>query len=57
MQAPGLKNTTSPAANKYVLVVAGKPQGPFSIEELKNQKIKPGDFVKTPDMDDYKRSP
>jgi uncharacterized RDD family membrane protein YckC len=56
MQAPGLKNTTSPATNKYVLVIAGKPQGPFSIEELKSRKIKPGDFVKTPEMDDYKEA-
>ncbi|MGN8071198.1 RDD family protein [Mucilaginibacter sp. SG564] len=40
----------------YILVIEGKPQGPFSIEELKNRKLKPGDFVKTPEMDDYKEA-
>jgi uncharacterized RDD family membrane protein YckC len=54
MQAPGLNNPTT--TQKYVLVIAGKPQGPFSIEELKSRKIKPGDFIKTPEMDDYKEA-
>jgi uncharacterized RDD family membrane protein YckC len=43
-------------AQTYILVIAGKPEGPFSLEELKDLKIKPGDFVKTPEMDDYKEA-
>ncbi|MBS1529107.1 MAG: RDD family protein [Bacteroidetes bacterium] len=42
--------------NQYILVVSGKPEGPFTIEELKSRRIKPGDFVKTPDMPDYKEA-
>jgi uncharacterized RDD family membrane protein YckC len=40
----------------YLVVVEGKPQGPFSIEELKQLNIRPGTFVKSPDMDDYKEA-
>lgn len=40
----------------YTLVINGKPEGPFTIEELKARHIKPGDFVKTDDMDDYKEA-
>ncbi|WP_299499328.1 RDD family protein [Mucilaginibacter sp.] len=40
----------------YTLVINGKPEGPFTLNELKERKIKPGDFVKTPDMDDYKEA-
>jgi uncharacterized RDD family membrane protein YckC len=40
----------------YILVINGKPEGPFSIEELKARKIKPADFVKTPEMADYKEA-
>ena len=43
-------------AQTYILVIEGKPEGPFSIEELKSLRIKPGDFVKTPEMDDYKEA-
>ena len=43
-------------AQTYILVIEGKPEGPFSIEELKSFHIKPGDFVKTPEMDDYKEA-
>jgi uncharacterized RDD family membrane protein YckC len=43
-------------AQTYILVIEGKPQGPFSIDELKSLKIKPEDFVKTPEMDDYKEA-
>jgi uncharacterized RDD family membrane protein YckC len=56
MQTPGLNNSAPHTANKYILVVAGKPEGPFSIAELRAKKIKPGDFVKTPAMDDYKEA-
>ncbi len=40
----------------YFLVINGKPQGPFSTEQLKELKIQPGDFLKTADMDDYKEA-
>jgi uncharacterized RDD family membrane protein YckC len=43
-------------AQTYILVINGKPEGPFSIGELKARRIKPGDFVKTPEMDDYKEA-
>src|SRR5258708_6561751 len=40
----------------YFLVINGKPEGPFSLEQLKALNIRPGDFVKTPEMDDYKEA-
>ncbi|MGZ3755916.1 MAG: RDD family protein [Mucilaginibacter sp.] len=46
-----LSNTQS-----YLLVIDGKPEGPFSLAELKERRIKPGDFVRTADMDDYKEA-
>src|SRR5258707_2325787 len=41
-------------AESYLLVINGKPEGPFSLARLKELNIRPGDFVKTPAMDDYK---
>ena len=41
---------------EYFLVINGKPQGPFSVAQLKEHKIKPGDFLKTAGMDDYKEA-
>ena len=41
---------------EYIVVINGKPEGPFSIEQLKGLKIRPGTFVKTPAMDDYKEA-
>jgi uncharacterized RDD family membrane protein YckC len=41
---------------KYVLVVNGKPEGPFTVDELKAKRIKPTDFVRTDGMDDYKEA-
>lgn len=46
----------SPYNKNYLLVINGKPQGPFSLEQLKEFKIKPEDFVKTEAMDDYKEA-
>lgn len=40
----------------YFLVENGKPQGPFSIEELKTKAVKPDSFIKTTEMDDYKEA-
>jgi uncharacterized RDD family membrane protein YckC len=42
--------------NTYLLVINGKPRGPFNINELKELNIKPGDFLKTGAMDDYKEA-
>lgn len=40
----------------YTLVITGKPQGPFTIEELQKNQIKPDSFVRKPGMDDYKEA-
>jgi len=45
-----------PSNNCYILVINGKPEGPFTVEELKLRAIKPGDFIKTPEMPDYKEA-
>jgi len=37
-------------------VINGKPEGPFTAEQLKGFAVKPGDFVKTPEMADYKEA-
>lgn len=42
--------------NTYLLVIKGKPEGPFTIDELKARRIKPTDFVKNAGMDDYKEA-
>lgn len=41
---------------EYTVVIGGKPQGPFSFEELKGLNIKPDTFLRTPGMDDYKEA-
>jgi uncharacterized RDD family membrane protein YckC len=43
-------------SQSYILVIKGKPEGPFTIAELKAKNIKPGDFVKTAEMIDYKEA-
>ncbi|MBK0382148.1 RDD family protein [Pedobacter sp. SD-b] len=40
----------------YTLVINGKPQGPFSLAELKENQISPNSFVRKPGMDDYKEA-
>lgn len=40
----------------YTLVVNGKPTGPFSLEELRNQIVSPESFIRKTDMDDYKEA-
>lgn len=37
-------------------MINGKPQGPFTIDELEKLSIQPGTFVKTEGMDDYKEA-
>jgi uncharacterized RDD family membrane protein YckC len=56
MYPSGNNNLQSAVNDQYILVVNGKPDGPFSIAQLKERKIKPGDFVKTSAMDDYKEA-
>ena len=41
---------------QYIVVIQGKPSGPYSPEELKGLKIKAGTFVKTEEMGDYKEA-
>ncbi|WP_448698056.1 RDD family protein [Mucilaginibacter sp. AW1-3] len=43
-------------AEAYILVVNGKPEGPYTIAQLKAMGIRSGDFVKTEAMDDYKEA-
>jgi uncharacterized RDD family membrane protein YckC len=40
----------------YLLVIDGKPEGPFNLRQLKDLNIRPGDFVKTVEMTDYKEA-
>ncbi len=40
----------------YLLVIEGKPQGPYTIEQLRSLGIKPGDFVRSAGMADYKEA-
>lgn len=40
----------------YTIVVKGKPQGPYTLEELKQMEIFPDTFVRKPGMDDYKEA-
>ncbi len=40
----------------YLLVINGKPEGPFSLKQLKDLNIRPVDFVRTGEMDDYKEA-
>ena len=42
--------------SEYFVVINGKPQGPFDVEGLKGVGLKPGDFIKTPEMPDYKEA-
>ena len=42
--------------NEYLVVINGKPTGPYSLEKVKELKIEPGTFVKKAGMDDYKEA-
>jgi uncharacterized RDD family membrane protein YckC len=56
MQPSGFNVSETLVDNQYIMVIDGKPAGPFSIEELKANHIKPGSFVKTASMGDYKEA-
>lgn len=40
----------------YTIVINGKPQGPYALDQLSSLKILPGTFVRKPGMDDYKEA-
>ena len=40
----------------YTIVINGKPQGPYTLEQLKGLKIQAGTFIRKPGMDDYKEA-
>lgn len=56
MQPSGNIKPQPTAIDEYILVINGKPEGPYTIEQLRERNIKPGDFVKTSAMDDYKEA-
>ena len=41
---------------EYTVVINGKPQGPYSVAELKTLNIRSGTFVRKPGMADYKEA-
>jgi uncharacterized RDD family membrane protein YckC len=40
----------------YTIVINGKPQGPYALDQLSALKIQPGTFIRKPGMDDYKEA-
>jgi uncharacterized RDD family membrane protein YckC len=40
----------------YTVVIDGKPEGPYALEQLSNLKITSGTFIRKPGMDDYKEA-
>src|SRR6202000_1070041 len=40
----------------YLLVINGKPEGPYTISQLKELRIRPGDFVRSETMGDYQEA-
>lgn len=40
----------------YIVVVNGKPDGPYDIDHIKEMNILPGTFLRKPGMDDYKEA-
>ncbi|KIO74800.1 hypothetical protein TH53_24415 [Pedobacter lusitanus] len=40
----------------YIVVVNGKPEGPYDFEHLKKMNIVAGTFIRKPGMDDYKEA-
>ena len=41
---------------KYLIVIKGKPQGPYLFSELEKLSITPTTFVRKPGMDDFKQA-
>jgi uncharacterized RDD family membrane protein YckC len=46
----------SVGAGEYVVVIDGKPAGPYTLADLRGLKIKAGTFIRKPGMDDYKEA-
>jgi len=42
--------------DQYTVVINGKPQGPYSLAELKDLNISANTFIRKPGMDDYKEA-
>lgn len=42
------------APNRYDVVIKGKPEGPFSLDELRNMNLRPTDFVKPSGYPEFK---
>jgi uncharacterized RDD family membrane protein YckC len=42
--------------DEYVVVINGKPEGPYTLKQLQVLKISPDSFVRKPGMDDYKEA-
>jgi len=40
----------------YTIVINGKPEGPYTLNSLKNKGVLPGTFLRKPGMDDYKEA-
>ncbi len=56
MEDQGKQITTHSSPVAYIMVINGSPQGPFTIDELKQKGLRPTDFVRTDGMDDYKEA-
>lgn len=41
---------------EYIVVINGKPEGPYQLEQLKTLHIETGTFIRKPGMDDYKEA-
>ncbi|MET4081712.1 putative RDD family membrane protein YckC [Pedobacter sp. UYP30] len=46
----------NPETDKYLIVIKGKPTGPFLFSQLKDLVINPETFVRKPGMDDFKQA-
>ncbi|WP_412466014.1 RDD family protein [Pedobacter sp. KLB.chiD] len=42
--------------DQYTVVINGKPQGPYSLNELKDLNISANTFIRKPGMDDFKEA-
>jgi len=47
---------SSSGETTYLLVINGKPEGPFTVDELKHRQIKFNDFIRSAEMEDYKEA-
>lgn len=45
-----------PNDSEYTVVINGKPEGPYRLDQLKILHIETGTFIRKPGMDDYKEA-